>query len=297
MAAPADCEVEAFDSGARPDDRVPVGGHVVRAREAAHELEAGQRRIPRPQAAADGVLVAARKVVVTVVGPLEEILTGVGHGAELAPPVGSDDDVRHRVRAHRGRKRAAGRGASHEHLQPAELDRLVGAQRPQQVVRPRPGGQDDLTGRDEAVWSLEADGAAGFHADGADGPAEVVPEAAARRRREPAQAHLLRVGEPAVRLVRRACDSHQRQLGLDLMDLARLEEAGVEVEGPEHRDVAPTGVGQLGWHREQVAAGHESRVGDADLVVPVPDRARAGDGEAGGDLVRVVPAHHRERPA
>ena len=297
MAAPAHGEVEAVDSGAGADDRVPVGGDVVGPGEAALELKAGEARIPRPQAAADGVLVAAREAVVTVVRALERILTGVGDGAELPPPVGADDDVRHRIRADRGGKRATGIRAPHQHLEPAKLDRLLGPKRPQQVVRPRPRGQDDLAGRDEAVRGLETDGATRLHSDRSHRPAEVVSEASARRGCEPAQAHLLRVRETTVRLVRSPSDSCQRQLGLDVRDLVGLDEPGVEAYGLQHRDVAPAGAGQRIRHGEQVAATHVARIGNAHLVLPAHDRPRAGHREPGGDRVGVVAAHHRERAA
>ena len=122
-------------------------------------------------------------------------------------------------------------------------------------------------------------------------------ETVARSGREPAQAHLLSIGEAAVRLVRGTRDGVERELRLDFVDLVRLEELGLQAESLEHPDVAATGVDQPLGHGEQVAAPDVPRVGHAYLVLPVHDRLRAGHGQPGCDGIRVVPAHHRERPA
>ena len=118
--------------------------------------------------------------MVAVVGALEAVLAGIGDGAELPAAIRPDDDVRDRVRADRGGKRAARARAADQHLQPAQLDRLLGAERAQQVVRPGAGGQHDLAGRrrspptSRAPTARPASTRIGVHL-----AAEVVPQPAA----------------------------------------------------------------------------------------------------------------------
>ena len=227
-------------------------------------------------------------------GPLQRLVAEVRDRVELLPAVGADDDVRDRVGADGGRQRRADRLAQHRDLEAAQRDRLLGAERAQQVVPPRPGRQHDAVGREEPLRRLDALHAAVLHADLRDVGAEAAVEAVAGGRRVPAEAHLLRVGEAAVGLVRGAGHAVQRQLRLGGGDLARLEEARVEAESLQQLDVAAARLDQPLGHRQQVAAADVAGVGHAHLVAPPHDRARAGDREARRDGVRVVPPHHRE---
>jgi hypothetical protein len=235
--------------------------------------------------------------VVAVVGPLERVLARVGDRTELPAAVWTDDDVGDRVRAHCGRKRPAGPGAGHEHLQPPELDGLPGAERPEQVVRPSSRRQNDAAGRDEAVRCLETDHASSLHAESVHRLAEVRDEPVASRGREPAQAHLLRVGKSSLGLVRCTGDPVRRKLRLDVPDLARFEETRIQPEGLQHADISPTGLRPFLGDRQQVPAADVTGIRDAHLLLPAHDRPRPGDRKPGSDRIRVVAAHHRERPA
>ena len=127
--------------------------------------------------------------------------------------------------------------------------------------------------------------------------AEAVAEPARHGRREPAKAHLLRVGNPPSGSKAAPAMPSVEISGIDGLELPGVEVRVSSPRGLEQRDVAATRVDQLGRHREQVAAAHEAGVGDAHLVRPMPDRPRALDGEAGSDRIGVVAAHHRERAA
>src|SRR6185312_10299822 len=130
---------------------------------------------------------------------------------------------------------------------------------------------DGAGGRGAAV-GIDAGHAAALDPKRADAAPELVAQAAGGGGREPPQAHLLRVGEAAVRLVGRAGDAVGGELGLDLADLARLEEVRVETDPLEPGDVVAAGGRQPLGHGQQVAAAHVPGVGDADLVLPVGDR-------------------------
>ena len=267
--APAQREVQALHSRARPHDRVPVRSHVVRARPAAHHLEPPGPGNVHPRRAHAVSYPAERRDHSRPRAPA--LLTGVGHRAECAPAIGSHHHVRDGIRTHRRRQRAPGsrratatcsrrssigcpaprgRSRSFAHA-PVASTTVPAGTNPWSVSRPvtrPPSTRIALTRAAEVV--LEP----------ARGPRQTSPGTSSARRRIRRRARRPRRRSP------------QRELRLDRR--SRPERGnGCPGRAAAAVDVVPAGRLEPFGHRQQVAASNVSRVGDADLVRPVDDRA------------------------
>ena len=216
--------------------------------------------------------------MVAVVGALEQVLAGVGDGAELAAAVGADDDVRDRVRADRrgkrpararcgprapaagaarsaARRRAGAAGRSPRRRWPAR--RVPAGEEAAPPSRRRPRGRDS-----------HADGVAPCCRGGGGGRARP------RRRTSPGTSSARRRSRRPARRRRR----RRRRSRAPARPRRSPPASRKRVSSPSDCSSATLprqAVDEPLGHGEQVAAAHVAGVGDAHLVVPVRDRPRA----------------------
>ena len=129
--------------------------------------------------------------------------------------------------------------------------------------------------RDIALLGANPADAAALDDQRAHPAAELRLETVGVARGEPAEDHLVRVGEAAVGLVGRAGDAVECEQRLDLRDLGGPDERRLEPERREPRDIVARGLHERLRHGQEIAGLDVAGIADPHLLGPVHDRARA----------------------
>ena len=297
MAASAGREEEAVEPVDRPQDRVPVGRHVVQADAAAHAAHSGQVRKPPGHALVNVLLELGVDVLVERLGigvlvllrespPDEQVrLAVLGRGAHV-------DAVD--LRGDRAREGELGGGLEDDVLLAGDLERQLEADVRGQLQRPGPRRQDEAVALDELSRDSHAPDPIALDHDTLD-----------RRALERAAFEALEslhvgvrgcdgIGEPGVRLVERQADAGLLGSGQELLEVEHLE--GVEPLPVLHLGVLERNCRALLVDEEQPAAPRVDRVALEQERQPAERLTRAE--RHPDDLrVRVVAADDRRRLA
>ena len=236
--------------------------------------------------------------MVAVVGAVERLVADVGHGVELRPRSGRTTTF---VTASEQTADGSGRAdrlAQDGHLEPAQLDRLLGAERAQQVVRstrrsrarPVPAAMMPGRSRRPSTRPLST------RRPRTSQPSRPSRPRATAAANQPRHIFWASAKPPSGSYAAPATPSIESS-GSTAPISSGSQEPRLEAEPLQQLDVAAAGRHEPLGDGQQVAAAHVAGVGHAHLVGAVHDRARARDRQPRGHGVRVVSAHHREASA